>query len=79
MSKRWTVLVIWNDGREEYLKAGWGDMTAVFPSPLRAQEQANFLRKGIAGDVQSINVVPILVPATSRRRIASMPEQSHAD
>jgi hypothetical protein len=52
------VLVIWEDGEEEYLKEGTSTRPARFSSRKHAKEQAEFMKMGMDGEYQSINVVP---------------------
>lgn len=51
---RWSILVVWNDGTEEYVKRG--AEVARF-TKRQAQEQKEFMLMGMDGDCQSINVV----------------------
>lgn len=55
---KFAILVIWSDGEEEYLHQGLGTTPAMFTSKQHAREQADFMRIGMEGDCQSINVVP---------------------
>jgi len=52
------VLVVWNDGDEEYLKDGMSTKPARFTSRQQAKEQADFMKMGMDDECQSINVVP---------------------
>ena len=56
-SQRYAILVIWENGEEEYLKEGLVNI-AKFSSRQRAQEQKDFMLMGMEDEVQSINVVP---------------------
>ncbi len=55
--ERFSILVVWADGVEEYVRQG--TRTAVFPSRAHAKEQADFMKIGMEGDpdVESISVV----------------------
>ena len=53
---KYSIMVVWNDGESECLKEG--DHTAVFNTREKAEEQVAFMRMGMEGEVQSINVVP---------------------
>lgn len=55
--KWWAVLVIWEDGTEEYLKAGVSGSVARFHSREAANDQADFVRMGIEDECQSVSVV----------------------
>jgi hypothetical protein len=55
------VLVVWNDGDEEYLAQGARD--AIFTSRHKAEEQAKFMRMGMSDECQSISVVRAEKPA----------------
>lgn len=57
---RYAILVIWKDGSEEYVvhyRVGEPGQVAIYPSRRKAEEQADFMRIGMEGDCQSINVV----------------------
>ena len=58
---RWAVLVVHLNGSTEFVKAGAGDRIATF-SKRDAKEHAGFMREGMEGDVQSINVVRAPAP-----------------
>jgi len=49
------ILVVWEDGTEEYLKQG--DKDAIFHSKKEATNQKEFMLMGMEDEVQSINVV----------------------
>lgn len=51
---RWAILVVWDDGEEEYLTDAAGNV-AVF-TKARAKEQVEFMKIGM-DEYQSINVV----------------------
>lgn len=51
-----SILVVWLDGEQEYLKEGRS--TATFPSRKAAEGWREFMLEGMADEVQSINVVP---------------------
>ncbi len=55
--KGWAVLVVWEDGEEEYLHPGIGDDVAIFRTREEAQEKRDFMWIGMEGECQSINVV----------------------
>jgi hypothetical protein len=59
------IKVIDEDGEEEYLCEGMGDTPAKYPSRHAAQEMVDFMKIGMDGEVQSINVVPY--PKTQRK------------
>lgn len=52
--RRWKILVVWNNGDEEYVAQG--DVDAIFPSKSHAEENAEMLKMGIS-DYQSVSVV----------------------
>lgn len=54
---RWAILVIWKNGQEDYVKQGLSDVIATF-SRADAIEQTKFMKIGMDGDCQSINIVP---------------------
>jgi hypothetical protein len=54
---KYAIKCIDHDGEEEYVMANRGTRIAAFTSKLAAQEQANFLKMGVADQYQSINVV----------------------
>lgn len=54
----WAILVIWQDGDEEYLKQGMSAIPAKFSNRNDAIEQTKFMKIGMEGEVQSINIVP---------------------
>ena len=64
-SQRWAVLVVWENGEEEYLKQGLGSAVATFTKQA-ARDQVEFMKIGMEGDCQSINVVP--APPTKEPR-----------
>ena len=51
------ILVVDEDGEEEFLCDGLGDTPAKFPSRAAAEKQKEFMLIGMEDDVQSINVV----------------------
>jgi hypothetical protein len=51
------ILVIGLEGEESYFCDGMGDRPSRFPSRAAAQRQVDFMKVGIEGDVQSINIV----------------------
>ena len=53
----WAILVVWNDGTEEYLHEGMGVKTARFHSREAAQQQRDFMWIGMEGECQSISVI----------------------
>jgi hypothetical protein len=53
----YAILVIGQDGEEDYVCDGLGDRPVKFPSRAAAQRQVEFLELGMNGDVQSINIV----------------------
>jgi hypothetical protein len=53
----YAILVIQKDGDEDYLCEGVGNWPVLFPSRAAAQKQVDFLKIGMDGDVQSINIV----------------------
>lgn len=58
---RWAILVIWDDGSEEYLKQGVSASAQIarFNNRANAIEQAKFMKMGMDDcECQSINVVP---------------------
>ena len=54
----WAVKVIDRRGRERFVCDGMGDRPSRFLLKEDARERAEFLKMGIAGEVQSVNVVP---------------------
>jgi hypothetical protein len=56
---KYAIKVIEKNGREVYLRdgAGPGGRITGFPSYASAMRQHDFMRIGMEGDVQSINVV----------------------
>lgn len=58
-----SILVIWPDGEQEYVKEG--ARIAVFLSRKGAESWRDFMLEGIADEVQSINVVPAPKEATA--------------
>ena len=54
--RRWMILVVWNDGEEEYVADASGK-AAQFTSRSAAEETAGLAGMGLDGEVQSINVV----------------------
>jgi hypothetical protein len=72
------VLVIDNDGEEEYLCDGMGDTPSKFHSRHAAQETVDFIKIGLEGDVQSINVVsyPKKEKATNERKSKCKPSKN---
>lgn len=52
------ILVVQDDGEEDYLCEGMGDTPTRFFSRKSAEEFRDFMKIGMEGDVQSINVVP---------------------
>lgn len=57
--QRFSILVVWKNGDEEYLVRGLcaHGPVALFQSRESAEDQRAFLLEGIADEVQSINVV----------------------
>lgn len=53
----YAILVVWNDGEEEYLHEGIGKRTAVFPTRESARGQVEFMKMGMSDECQSISVV----------------------
>ena len=55
---RWAILCIGFDGEQEYVMVGPSPgRVAIFHNKREAQENADFLKEGVAEDYQSINVV----------------------
>jgi hypothetical protein len=55
MTKRWQILVVWEDGDEEYLMHG--TRRAIFASREDADKYLEFMYMGMGEGVQSISVV----------------------
>lgn len=53
----YAILVIDQDGDKRYLCDGFGDRPSRFPSRAAALKQVEFMKIGMEGEVQSINVV----------------------
>lgn len=53
----YAILVIQNDGDEDYLCEGMTSTPAKYPSRAAAQRMVDFMKIGMEGDVQSINIV----------------------
>ena len=53
----YAILVIDQDGEEDYLCDGLGNRPTKFLSRAAAQRQVDFMKIGMDGDVQSINIV----------------------
>jgi hypothetical protein len=53
----YAIKVIQKNGDEDFLCDGLGDTPTRFPSYAAAMRQYDFLKVGMEGDVQSINVV----------------------
>ena len=53
----YAILVIQQEGDEDYLCDGLGNRPTKFPSRAAAQRQVDFMKIGMDGDVQSINIV----------------------
>lgn len=51
------ILVVQLDGDEHYLCDGMGDRPTRYSSREEAQKMVDFMKIGMEGDVQSINVV----------------------
>jgi hypothetical protein len=60
---KYAIKVIDEDGNEQWLCDGLGNVVAKFPSRSAAQRQVEFMKIGMEGDVQSINVVRYPVSA----------------
>jgi hypothetical protein len=54
----YAIKVIDDDGGEDFLCDGLGNRPSRFPSRAAAQRQVDFMKIGMEGDVQSINIVP---------------------
>lgn len=52
------ILVIDNEGEENYVCDGMGNIPTRYSSRARAKEQVEFFKMGMEDEVQSINVVP---------------------
>jgi hypothetical protein len=52
------IMVIQKDGEQDYVCDGLGDIPTRYPTRRKAQEFVDFMKIGMDGDVQSINVVP---------------------
>ena len=52
------ILVIDNDGEESFVCDGMGDTPSRYLSKAKAKEFADFMKIGMEGECQSINVVP---------------------
>ncbi len=63
--KGYAILVIWNDGKSEYIKQGLGSEPARFRSRSAALDLIEVMR---TDEFQSMNVVPF--PTKRRARIA---------
>lgn len=59
----YAILVVDEEGEEEYLCDGMGDHPTRFSSREAALDMVAFMKIGMEGDVQSINVVPYPKPA----------------
>jgi hypothetical protein len=59
MNVEYAIKVIQKNGREDYLRDGLAANGRIteFPTYAHAIHKADFLRVGMEGDVQSINVV----------------------
>jgi hypothetical protein len=53
----YAIKVVQKNGDEDFLCDGMGNVPTRFPSYAAAYHQADFLKIGIEGDVQSINIV----------------------
>lgn len=51
------ILIVQLDGDEHYLCDGTGDTPTKFSTRAKAEEYVGFMKIGMEGDVQSINVV----------------------
>jgi len=54
----YAILVVQDNGDEDYLCDGVGDVATRFVTRARAQEMRDFMAIGMAGDVESIDIVP---------------------
>jgi hypothetical protein len=57
----WAIVVIWSDGKEEYLKQGVSSAAQIarFASRAAACYEAEFMKIGMdEGEYQSVNIVP---------------------
>jgi hypothetical protein len=53
----YAIKVVQDDGEEDFLCDGLGNVPTHFPSRAAAQRQVDFMKLGMDGDVQSINIV----------------------
>ena len=57
MTTRYSVLVVWKDGTEEYVCEGTGNRPVVYHNRRAAQEAKEFILFGDDQYIQSVNVV----------------------
>ena len=57
-AERFAIMVVDEDGDDSYLCEGFGNIPVAFPTRKSAEEYRSFMKIGMDGDVQSINVVP---------------------
>jgi len=67
MPQGFNILVIWDDGQEEFIAEGIEGKPVVFHSKSAAIEHAEFMRMGMEG-FQSISVVKAESQAHRRER-----------
>jgi hypothetical protein len=53
----YAIKVVQKNGAEDFLCDGLGDRPTRFPSYAAAYRQVDFMKIGMEGDVQSINIV----------------------
>ncbi len=58
LATNYAIKVISDNGEEGFLCDSMGNKPTKFFSRREAQEMVNFLKIGMDGDVQSINIVP---------------------
>jgi len=54
----YAILVVQDNGDEDYLCDGFGEVPTRFVTRAKAQEMRDFMAIGMAGDVESIDIVP---------------------
>lgn len=74
-STDWRILVVWNNGNPEYVKAGKSGLDPVtFVTRKEAEEHKAWLIDGMGDDAQSINVVagPEIQEAAVNKELAEL-------
>jgi hypothetical protein len=57
MSNPYAIKVVQKNGEEDFLCEGLGEVPTRFPSHAAAYRQVEFMKIGMEGDFQSINIV----------------------